>query len=112
MTSVFTAAVRANSRLMPRPVSHRNMPKEAEASSTVTKPMRQSMKPFTSGSRGSRGGRAIRPGSGRSKAMASDRVTAVTMFTHRICTGVIGRVMPSSTAISTIEAWATLVGNT
>jgi hypothetical protein len=44
--------------------------------------------------------------------MASDRVTAVTMFTHRICTGVIGRVMPSSTAISTIEAWATLVGNT
>ena len=44
--------------------------------------------------------------------MASDRVTAVTIFTHKIWTGVIGSVMPSRTAISTIAACPTLVGST
>jgi hypothetical protein len=58
--------------------------------------MTSSMRPINVPERmaapGTRGGRCITPASGRSKASASPSVTAVTMLTQRICTGVIGSV--------------------
>ncbi len=72
--------------------------------------MRHASRPLSSGSSGARGGRVMMSASGRSKASASASVTAVTMFTHRICTGVIGIVRPNSTAQKTIAAWPMFVG--
>ena len=59
---------------------------------------------------GRRGGRAITSASAGSKARATARVTAVTMFTHRICTGVSGRTRPKVTAASMTRPSAPLVG--
>ena len=49
-------------------------------------------------------------GSARSKASATARVIAVTMFTQRIWTGVIGSTPPSMTAAMMVRAWPPLVG--
>jgi hypothetical protein len=66
--------------------------------------------PESRGSDGSRGGRRITPRSAGSKASASARVTAVIMFTHRICTGVMGSARPSRMAAIRVSASPPLVG--
>ena len=55
-----------------------------------------------------RGLRRITSGSACSDDSAS--VTALTMFTHRICTGVSGSAMPNRIAISTMPAAPPLIG--
>jgi hypothetical protein len=67
----------------------------AITSSPVAKPIRQTSQPGIKGSAASRGGRRMTSASVGSKASASASVTAVTMLTHRICTGVIGSVSPA-----------------
>jgi hypothetical protein len=49
--------------------------------------------------------------SGGSKVRASARITSVTMFTHRICTGVIGSSPPSAIATTITPASPPLVGS-
>lgn len=50
------------------------------------------------------------PFSGGSNASASASVTAVIMFTHRICAGVIGSMVPNATAARIVMASPPLVG--
>ncbi len=45
-----------------------------------------------------------------SKASARARVTAVTMFTQRICTGVMGSTCPKAMAATIVSAWPPFVG--
>ncbi len=72
--------------------------------------MRHKKKPLSKASLGSRGGRCITPGSGGSKDSDSDSEIAVTMFTHRICKGVMGRVSPSKMPTMIAPACPRLVG--
>ena len=60
---------------------------------------------------GSRGGRSMTSGSGSSKASATPRVTAQTMLTHRICSGVSGSVRFAMTATNMTRASLPLVGS-
>ena len=73
--------------------------------------MRQTRKRDSSGSSGRRGGRRITPGSVGSKASVRPSATAVTMLTHRICTGVIGSVRPNRIAAMIASASPPLVGS-
>jgi hypothetical protein len=66
--------------------------------SSDTNPTRQSTKRDRIASSGRRGGRRMMSGSAPSKASAMASTTELTMFTHRIWTGVIGSVSPSTSA--------------
>ncbi|MNH47841.1 hypothetical protein D3C79_1112880 [compost metagenome] len=52
----------------------------------------------------------MRSSSAGSNASAKARVTAVIMFTQRICSGVMGSVSPRRMAVNRTKAWAPLVG--
>ena len=60
--------------------------------SAETKTMRQTRKAESMGAPAGRGGRFITSASVGSKARAMAKPTELTMFTQRICKGVIGRV--------------------
>ena len=77
---------------------------------TETKTTRQVRNADRIGAPGARGGCFMTSVSVGSKASAMPSVTAVIMLIHRICTGVIGRVWPRSTAVAMIKASPPLVG--
>ena len=87
-----------------------NIPNAPAVNSSDTSTIRQSMNGDTSAAPARRGLRSITPGSGGSKASARPRVTVSTMLIHRICTAVIGKVMPSSKATTIASASPPLVG--
>ncbi len=72
--------------------------------------MRQASTAERIGSSGRRGGRRMVPGSVGSNARVMPSALAVSRLTHRICTGVRGRVRPTRMAPITARASAPLVG--
>lgn len=58
-----------------------------------------------------RGARATIPGSLASKARPRPSSTAVVMLTQRICSGRIGRVAPTTIAVSRTSPWPMFVGS-
>ena len=81
------------------------------ANSDETNAIRQNRKRVSSGSSPRRGRRSMMPGSAGSKANVMASSTELTMFTHRICTGVIGKVTPSISAASTVSDSPPLTGS-
>ena len=90
--------VRASVSSAPRAIASSCMPKTPIANSVDTKTIRQARNPERIGSPAGRGARRITSGSGGSKASAIASATELTMFTHNICTGVIGRATPARIA--------------
>ena len=96
---MFTAIVRATSRSAPVASAISNCPKMPMVKRTETSMTRHRTKRDMIGAEAGRGGRAITPFSGGSNASAMASATELSMFTHRICRGVIGRISPKSTAM-------------
>jgi len=94
----------------PCSLSHRNSPKVPISKISETNTMRHIKKFVSSGSRGLRGGRCITFCSDGSKANVKARVTAVIIFTHSICTGVMGRARPMTIAAMMVSDCPPLVG--
>ena len=107
----FTTMVRDCSTGRPRDSAQKNRPKAPATNRIDTNSTRKSSSPVRIGWPLRRGGRRIVPSSVGSKASARPSATAVTMFTHRICIGVIGRVSPSARAPRMVSASPPLVGS-
>ena len=76
------------------------MPKIPSVNRVDTNTMRQITNGLSMASPGGRGARFITSGSVGSNASTMPSATELTMFTHKICTGMMGKARPSSTAAS------------
>ena len=87
------------------------MPNTPQTNRMATSTMCHTSSPVSRGSLRGRGGRRMVFSSVGSKARAMPSVTAVIRLIHRICTGVTGSVMPSSSATMIVIASPALVGS-
>ncbi len=108
---MLTEAVRAASTLAPLISSHSNMPKAAARIKPPTNIVRQIRYGERIGATTLRGMRCMMPGSLGSRASTSPSTATVTMLIHRICTGRIGKAIPSKMANKMIRPSPRLVGS-